>query len=476
MRQHFIELERDHNPSVPRGTPGHGFDGWLDITTNSADYLKNQSEATTVLQATAKAFGQDPSKIYDLVTRDLNNNDTDRDTQLGVFGFPAHRNPLGQRVSSRDVVVDTVAMKGSKLTLSLHSFVTKILFDTKKSKADTTPRATGVEYLAGMSHYKADPRFNLTASNLGQSKKAYARKEVIIAGGAFNTPQLLMLSGIGPKAHLQSFNISVLVDSPGVGTHLQDNTEYGLAATAAIPFSSKGPGCTYGNTPDDPCLEAWQRHEGPYTQGPLDALMFKSSASVKGERDIYYFGLSGATFEGYWPGTTSNVVPSAGPNTWDFSMVKMNPQNKAGTVRLRSTDPRDTPDINFRFFETGADIDLQALADGVEFGRKILNSIPAPLGPFKEVFPCPNGAGTCDVKETIRAQAWSHHATSSAAIGADNDPLAVLDSKFRVRGVKGLRVVDASAFPKTPGAFPVIPTFMLGTKAGGVILEDKAKW
>jgi choline dehydrogenase len=287
---------------------------------------------------------------------------------------------------------------------------------------------------------------------------------------------IIRLSGIGPKEHLESLNITVLVDSPGVGSNLQDNTEYGVAGIASVPFTSKGPACTFGSTPDDPCLEAWQRGQGPYAQGPLDALMFKSSASVNGERDIYYFGLSGGTFEGYWPSTTVNQVPAAGPNTWDFSMVKMNPQGKKGTLRLVSTDPRDTPDINFRFFEEGGEVDLQALADGVEFGRKVFDSINAPLGPFKEYLPCASGKRDCDVKEVIRAQAWSHHATSTCAIGGDNNKMAVLDSKFRVRGTTGLRVVDASAFPKTPGAFPVIPTFMLGTKAGDVILEDRAKW
>jgi choline dehydrogenase len=283
------------------------------------------------------------------------------------------------------------------------------------------------------------------------------------------------LSGIGPKEHLESLNITVLVDSPGVGSNLQDNTEYGVAAGAASPFTSKAPACTYGATPDDPCLEAWNRGQGPYAQGPLSALMFKSSASVNGERDIYFFSIAGGTFEGYWPASV-NQVPAPTPNTFDFSIVKMNPQGKKGTVRLVSSDPRDTPDINFRFFEEGGEVDLQAIADGVEFGRKVFDSIPTPLGPFKEILPCASGVRDCNVKETIRAQTWSHHATSTCAIGSDSDSMAVLDSKFRVRGTDGLRVVDASAFPKTPGAFPVIPTFMLGIKAGDVILEDSKKW
>jgi choline dehydrogenase len=71
------------------------------------------------------------------------------------------------------------------------------------------------------------------------------------------------------------------------------------------------------------------------------------------------------------------------------------------------------------------------------------------------------GNGGCDTKQFIREQAWSHHCTSSCAIGADDDPMAVLDSKFRVRGVEGLRVVDASVFPGNPGSYPVVPTLIV---------------
>ncbi|CAG8979109.1 hypothetical protein HYALB_00000242 [Hymenoscyphus albidus] len=468
MRQHYINLENNH--LVPKGTPGHGFEGFLDITVNSDGLLKNQSNAQVVLKETARQLGQDPSKIFELLQRDLNNDDKDRDYQTGLFGFPAHRSPRGLRVSARDAVVGTLNAKKYKLTLGIHSFVTQILFDTKGKK----PRATGVEYLAGQSVYAADPRFKPNNSASATTKRAFARKEVIIAGGAFNTPQILMLSGIGPEDHLKSFGIPVLVDLPGVGSRLQDNTEYGVAATASQNFTSVGPIATY-NAPGDPALAAWYEGQGPYTQGPLDSIMFKSSASVNGERDIFFFALGGNSFRGFWPTETENQVPADGPDIFDFSMVKFNPQNDLGTVRLTSKSPFDTPDINFRFFEKGGDVDLQALADGVEFGRKVFDSIAAPLGPFKEVLPC-IGERNCDVKENIRTQAWSHHATSSAAIGADSDPLAVLDSKFRVRGVDGLRVVDASAFPKTPGAFPVIPTFMLGMKGAEEILKDKSKW
>jgi choline dehydrogenase len=472
MRKHYVNLENNH--LVPKGTPGHGFDGFLDITVNTDELLKNQSQAQTVLKAAAKQFGQDPEKLFDLIRRDLNSDDADRDKQQGLFGFPAHRDPMGRRVSARTVVVNTLNATDSKgakkypLTLSIHSFVTKVLFDTK-SKNSTKPKATGVEYIEGQSIYAADPRYKST--NTGTTKQVFAKKEVIIAGGAFNTPQILMLSGIGPKAHLTDMKIPVVVDLPGVGQNLQDNTEYGVAAQSALNFTSTSAQCANTGLADDPCLAPWVEGKGPYAQGPLDALMYTSSASVNGERDIFFFGLSGQSYRGYWPSTTVNDVPMDGPSTFDFSMVKFNPQGKRGSLTLTSNNPRDVPDINFRFFEEGGDIDITALADAVEFGRKVFDSINGTMAPFTEVLPCTGGKRDCDVKKTIRAQTWSHHATSSAAIGADNDPLAVLDSKFRVRGVDGLRVMDAAAFPKTPGAFPVIPTFMLGMKGADVLLN-----
>jgi choline dehydrogenase-like flavoprotein len=467
-----MDLENDH--SVPVGTKGHGFSGFLDISVNGPGYLKNQSDAQTILKATAKKLGQDNSDVLALVQRDLNNNDADHDQQTGVFGFPAHRDPMGRRVHAGTAVLETLNATnadGSKkypLTLSLQSLATKILFNTTGS---AKPKAIGIEYLLGQSMYSADPRYN--ASNPGIKKQAFARKEVIISGGTFNTPQLLKLSGIGPKAELAKFNISVVVDLPGVGSNLQDNPELGAVATANVPaLSNLGPLCTWG-APGDPCLEAWYRGQGQYAQGPLVAIMAKTSKAT--ERDLFIFGIPSTSFRGYWPSEAINTVTSDPPSTWDFSIVKIHPQSLGkGTVTLNSADPRDTPEINFRFFEgPGADADIAAIAEGVELGRSIFDSIPAPLGPFTESFPCENGNRTsCDVKERILTQSWSHHASSSCPIGADSDPMAVLDSKFRVRGVTGLRVVDASAFPKVPGGFPVIPVFIISMKASETILQD----
>jgi choline dehydrogenase len=151
--------------------------------------LKNQSGLTLVLQTAAKLMGQDPSKLPELVTGDLNNNSPDRDQQVGFSGFPTHQSPLGVRVSARNpiiAVLNATNPDGTKkypLTLRLKSFVTKVLFHTSRNK----PKATGVEYLSGQSMFAADPRYS--PNTTGTLLRAYARKEVIISGGTFNTPQ-----------------------------------------------------------------------------------------------------------------------------------------------------------------------------------------------------------------------------------------------------------------------------------------------
>lgn len=190
MRQYFERLENDH--SVPVGTEGHGFDGYLDITVNTIESLQNQSSLQEGLKATLTQLGQDPNDMFEIVLADYNNDRPDFDYQIGMTGFPLHKDLQGRRVSARNPVVETLNVT-SNLTLSLQSLVTKVLFDTNS----TTPLAIGVEYLAGQSMYAADPRYNSSVE--GQTLQAFARKEVILSGGAFNSPQVRTSTSIIPR-------------------------------------------------------------------------------------------------------------------------------------------------------------------------------------------------------------------------------------------------------------------------------------
>jgi len=145
---------------------------------------------------------------------------------------------------------------------------------------------------------------------------------------------------------------------------------------------------------------------------------------------------------------------------------------------LKSADPTDTPEINLRFFKEGGEQDLQSMLEAVKFVEKVKARVPESSGlkPFHELHPCPEASCSDAVKkENLKLQAFSHHATGTCSMGKASDPMAVVDSSFRVIGVKGLRVVDGSVFPKPPGAFPVLPTFMISRKASETILKELAE-
>lgn len=162
--------------------------------------------------------------------------------------------------------------------------------------------------------------------------------------------------------------------------------------------------------------------------------------------------------------------------TW--AILKAHTRNKAGQVTLRSTDPRDMPEISFKYFHEGTRAagedaaDLNAMVEGVLYARKIIAKTDTlmPLGWFEEVYPGPSVRTRDQIARFVKDEAWGHHASCTAKIGAATDPMAVLDSKLLVRGTNNLRVVDASVFPEIPGFFIVVPIYMISEKATDVIL------
>ncbi|KAK3345794.1 GMC oxidoreductase-like protein [Lasiosphaeria hispida] len=486
MRNIFRRIENNHY--LPPGTPGHGFNGYLDTNQGNQSIWDGQTDVLSVLATLSGGLGQNPAQILDNLIQDVNSANPDRDQSQGVFGQTLHVNASNRRFSSRDYILSTVRANKPNgepkfpLTVQLNTLATKVLFKSSPPRSNPKPKAIGVEFLRGASLYRADPR---SSTNTGTPGRAYARKEVILSGGAFNTPQLLKLSGIGPASELTQHNISVLVNLPGVGASLQDNHEVPLVGTATRAFISppadpNGPACTYG-APGDPCVDLWRRGKGPYSRFSLGEAIFRRSAvAVANELDFFFLG-STFVIRGFWPPTDSVTFDS--PETFALSTVKIHPLSKKGEVLLKSSDPRDMPVVNFNLFEAGTEADLDAYVDTVKWARRTFAQVPAPLGPVTLMEPPCVGTmaadGGCDDvkdKEWIMSQIFGHHATSTAKIGADNDPLAVLDSRFRVRGVKGLRVVDASAFPRVPGPFPLLPTYLLSEKGSESVLQDANSW
>ena len=155
-------------------------------------------------------------------------------------------------------------------------------------------------------------------------------------------------------------------------------------------------------------------------------------------------------------------------------------KNQGGTVKLKSANPRERPAINFHYFDDGdvdqgQDVnDLTAVVNGVEFVRRIAAKSDRVdlFTTYTERWPGAQADTRAEIADWVKKEAWGHHASCSAPIGADSDPNAVLDSRFRVRGTSGLRVVDASVFPKIPGFFIVTSVYMIGEKAADAILAD----
>lgn len=369
-------------------------------------------------------------------------------------------------------------MLESNRDIKLNTLVTKINFDD--STGDL--RAVGVQYLEGESLYRADPR-SQTATVQGQGV-INATKEVILAAGAFNTPQLLKLSGIGPAAELSAFGIPQLVDLP-VGDNLRDHIEVPIISKTTSNFTLVA-GCTfmygYPDVPD-PCLDKYQNGldataKGVYaTSGEAVGVVMKSSAATGTDPDLIVYGAP-ANFPGFFPGWAKQGLDSDHEH-WTWVILKASTLNTAGKVTLRSADPRDVPAIAFNTFGDGdgagdngtsdaaAAQDLQASYEGVAFARRAMDDLIPLDGAFTETQPGRANVSTEDaVKEYVSTNSFGHHACCTAPIGT------VLDSNFRVKGTTGLRVVDASAFPVIPGFFIQLPTYLLSSKASEAILAD----
>ncbi|KAK7750589.1 hypothetical protein SLS62_007436 [Diatrype stigma] len=454
MRRHFVTIE--HNYYVPEGTPGHGFNGYFPV--NMAKGSTNGSIGA-ILESAANEIGLDPAQVSTYLNSDPNFLDPERDHTDGIWGLPKHTQRDGSRWSSRHLIEDTLDANQYPLTLQMNSFVSRVLFADADKTTDPAakPRATGVEIIKGKSVYRADPRN--TGEQQGEVSTATARKEVIVAGGAFNSPQLLMVSGVGPAAHLESFGIPVVADLPGVGRNLMDNQEV-------------------------PIVGLVQSNSTPSASIAVTVITTDHSGAVGGERDVF-FSQGQYVFRGFWPDAQSNADLAVDPpSAYGLALVKMRPQNTAGYVRLRSADPLDPPDVNFRLYAEGAETDVGAIRDAAAWARRVFAATAPPHGPVAATEP-PCGAagfdaadGACRSRDEeddwIYGQTFGHHPTSTCRIGADDDPMAVLDSRFRVRGVDGLRVVDASAFARIPGVFPVVATFMISQKAAETILGENA--
>ncbi|KAG8158258.1 hypothetical protein KVR01_012019 [Diaporthe batatas] len=490
MREYYKKLEKCHYLPGGLDSQSHGYDGWLETQTTPAILIAEDPKVLSLVLAAATTMGKSlvdkilhtVTGLLEILVLDVNTDLSTRDKFDDIYQIPlSMKEPDLSRSSPRDFVYDIATAtnedgsKKYKLDLALNTLVTKVNFDQSGEK----PRATGVEYLYGKSIYRADQRASKTEDG-GIPGQVFASKEVIVAAGAFNTPQLLKLSGVGPKSELESFDIPVVKDLPGVGGNMQDRYEIGIVGKAPTEFSLLKK-CTFldinGTEGGDPCYDQWRDGlggglKGGYTTNGIAFGYFKhSSVAENGDPDLFLGGVP-AAFPGYYPGYAADAVSDL--SIWTWLTLKGHSRNNAGVVNLTSANPRDTPNITFHslFEGVGGEKDLQAVYEGMQYGIQAFENLVPLDGSFERIRPPPEISSEEDLKTWAKDEAWGHHASCTAPIGADDDPNAVLDGNFSVRGVDGLRVVDASIFPKIPGFYIVLAIYMASEKAADVIIAD----
>jgi len=365
-----------------------------------------------------------------------------------------------QRVGSRERLIAVSKKRPDRLRIELNALATRVVLDDNN-------RAVGVEYLKGARLYGADPH---ASSAAGDTVVARARREVILAGGAFNTPQLLMLSGIGDPRVLDRCGIRTRVPLRGVGRNLQDRYEVPVVNRMKKPWDMLD-GATF--TTGDTQYRRWaDDRKGVYTSNGTLLCVVQRSGAGKQTPDLFCYAII-ADFRGYAPGYSESIRRRHDCLTW--VVLKGHTNNRGGSVTITSPDPRVRPAINFRYFQEGTDAegdDLRSVVSGIRLVRRMTEGMKPDLIAQEEL-PGDDVKSDADLQRFVRDQAWGHHASCTCAIGPEAHD-GVLASDFKVHGTEGLRVVDASVFPRAPGLFIVSAIYMIGEKAADAIMTGGA--
>ena len=336
----------------------------------------------------------------------------------------------GKRSSASSAYLRPVLARAN-LTVVTRAQTRRVLFDAA--------RATGVSY-----------RLH------GEDRTATARREVILSAGAINTPQLLMLSGIGPAALLSERGIGIVADLPGVGQNLQDHLAAHVKYRSTKPLSM----LRYLN-PLRGAVAIGQYlafGSGPLADPGMSAACFVKSDPALDEPDIKML-LVMALFAN----NGRKMMPMHG----FYAHINVARPESTGSVTLAAENPDGPPVIDQNYNAT--ENDRRVLREGVRIARKVFSQPAFDQFRGEELAPGAQVQRDAELDSYIRACAEAdYHSVGTARMGID--PMAVVDAQLRVRGIKGLRVVDASVMPHLPGGNTAIPVAMIAEKAADMIL------
>jgi 4-pyridoxate dehydrogenase len=331
------------------------------------------------------------------------------------------------------------ALARPNLTVEVHAHVTRLILEGG--------RAVGLEY-----------------EQNGQLVQVRAESEVILSGGVMNSPQVLMLSGIGDPDHLKEIGVTPVLAHRGVGNNLLDHY------STLVAHERREPGPFRKLTRADrlglAVAQAFLMGTGPATDVPSGFMAFlkTSAAEVLPDLQLIYWGA--APDAGPWfPG-----IKKPWSDRFALRQVLLRPESR-GTVRLRSANPKDLVLIRQNFLST--DKDVKVLRDGIKMTRDIFAQAPLDSARGREVLPGPDVRTDAELDAAIRRfPATAHHPAGTCRMGADEE--SVVDGALRLRGIEGLRVVDASIMPDLVGGNINAAVIMIAEKAADMILGKTA--
>jgi choline dehydrogenase len=357
------------------------------------------------------------------------NEDFNGASQEGVGIFQVTQKN-GKRCSSATAYLKP-SLQRRNLTVQTGAHVTRLLFDRH--------RVAGVAYVRD-----------------GQTKQASVRGEVILCGGAINSPQVLMLSGIGPADHLRSMDIPVIVDLPGVGQNLQDHPLVGVELECTKPVGLADAGKMVD------IARYLLFRNGPLSSNVGEAAAFIRTRAGLDAPDIEFL-FAPVFYMGHG-------FDNPAGHGFAIGIALQHPESR-GHIGLRSNDPLAPAVIQPNYLSSESD--LTGIVEGVKIGRQIAQAKAFEPYRGKELWPGPDAQNDEGVMAFIRRTLEScYHPVGSCKMG--NDSMAVVDDSLRVHGIEGVRVVDASVFPTHITGHPNAPIIMMAEKAAAMIVGENA--